>query len=341
MKTQRVVVVGAGIAGLVTSLELATRGVEVIVVERADHPGGKMREIRIGDARIDAGPTVFTMRWVFEEIFAAAASSLAEHLTLKPVRTLARHAWSEYERLDLFADVDESAAAIGEFSGVAEARRYREFCARARGIFDTLEEPFLRAPGPSLPGLVRRAGLHGLGKLWRISPFATLWRALGEHFHDVRLRQLFARYATYCGSSPFLAPATLMLVAHVEREGVWLVEGGMHSVAVALARLAAARGACFRYGAEVGEVFLRGSRVGGVMLATGERIEADAVVVNADVAAVAASRFGHQIAAAVAPVPPAARSLSALTWAMVAACEGFPRCTDGRIVRAARRRQPA
>ncbi|MGH8702302.1 MAG: phytoene desaturase family protein, partial [Burkholderiales bacterium] len=215
-------------------------------------------------------------------------------------------------------------AAIGEFSGVAEARRYREFCARARRIFDTLEEPFIRAPEPSLRGLVRRAGLHGLGNLWRISPFATLWRALGDYFHDVRLRQLFARYATYCGSSPFLAPATLMLVAHVEREGVWLVEGGMHSVAVALARLATARGACFRYSAEVAEVFLRGSRVGGVMLATGERIEADAVVVNADVAAVAASRFGHQIAAAVAPVPPAARSLSAVTWAMVVACEGFP-----------------
>ena len=70
-----------------------------------------------------------------------------------------------------------------------------------------------------------------------ISPFDTLWQALGAHFNDPRLRQLFARYATYCGSSPFLAPATLMLVAHVEREGVWYVEGGMRRLADALVKL--------------------------------------------------------------------------------------------------------
>jgi 1-hydroxycarotenoid 3,4-desaturase len=78
-----------------------------------------------------------------------------------------------------------------------------------------------------------------------VSPFVSLWRALGDHFRDRRLRQLFGRYATYCGSSPFLAPATLMMIAHVEREGVGIVEGGMYQIAEALARLAAARGAKF------------------------------------------------------------------------------------------------
>ncbi len=96
---------------------------------------------------------------------------------------------------------------------------------------------------------MRHAGVGGLPNLLRISPFATMWDELGKYFRDPRLRQLFGRYATYCGSSPFAAPATLMLVAHVELDGVWRVEGGMHRLARALAELAQARGATFLYGA--------------------------------------------------------------------------------------------
>ncbi len=172
--------------------------------------------------------------------------------------------------------------------------------------------------------LVRAAGLRGLGELWRISPFDTLWRALGQNFNDRRLRQLFGRYATYAGSSPFLAPATLMLVAHVEQEGVWFVEGGMHRVAVALAEVAARQGAAFRYDAEVKEICVRDGTATGVVLASGERIEADAVIANADTAALATGKFGPAAVSAVAASTASERSLSAMTWALVARAEGFP-----------------
>jgi len=324
VRTSRVAVIGAGVAGLVTALELAAQGLDVTVIERAAAPGGKMRQVAIGDARIDAGPTVFTMRWVFEEVFAAAGASLADHVTLVPAETLARHAWSDHERLDLFADIDRSADAIGAFAGAAEAKGYRAFTERARQIYRTVEGPFIRNARPSPLALVRDGGIGGLSGLWSIAPFATMWRELGNYFHDPRLRQLFGRYATYCGSSPFLAPATLMLVAHVEQDGLWLVEGGMHQVAVALARLAQARGATFRYGAEAAEVLTAGGRVTGVRLANGERIEADAVVVNADAAAVATGMLGRGIAGAVPKLPRSARSLSAVTWSLVAETEGFP-----------------
>jgi 1-hydroxycarotenoid 3,4-desaturase len=317
-------VIGAGIAGLTAAVELAARGLAVTVVERAERPGGKMREIEIGGARLDAGPTVFTLRRVFEEIFADAGASLADHVTLRPVDVLARHAWSADERLDLFVDRDRSADAIGTFAGPAEARRFRAFCDHARRIYVTLEQPFIRAPQPSLKGLIGGVGLRGLGSLWHIKPFETMWTALGDYFHDPRLRQLFGRYATYCGSSPYLAPATLMLVAHVELEGVWLVEGGMHRLAVALAELASRLGATFRYGTEVREVVVSGGRVAGVEFTTGERLPADAVVANADVAAVAGGYLGRGIANAIPPVRRSARSLSAVTWSLVAEAEGFP-----------------
>jgi 1-hydroxycarotenoid 3,4-desaturase len=324
MRAKRVVVVGAGVAGLVAAIELAVRGVEVIVLERGAAPGGKLREVDVAGARVDAGPTVFTMRWVLEEIFETAGTSLAEHLALRPVGILARHAWSDRERLDLFADVDRSAEAIGDFAGPAEGKSYREFSERARRIHDTLERPFLRSGRPTPLSLVRAAGFTGLGNLWRIEPFATLWAVLGDYFKDPRLRQLFGRYATYCGSSPFLCPATLMLIAHAERDGVWLVEGGMFRIAEALSQLARRHGATVRCGAEVDEILLDGTHVAGVTLSTGERIEAGVIVVNADPSAIASGRLGAAAAQAVPEVPRSARSLSALTWALVARTDGFP-----------------
>lgn len=321
----RVAVIGAGVAGLSAALLLAARGAEVTVLDRAEAPGGKMRQVLTGGRPVDAGPTVFTLRPILEEIYADAGASLADELTLHPARVLARHAWDGSPgRMDLFADAAESEAEIGRFAGRAEARGFRAFCARARDIWEALERPFVRGQRPSPLSLMARAGLSGLPGLLRISPFATLWPALAEHFQDPRLQALFGRYATYCGSSPFASPATLMLIAHVEQEGVWYVEGGMHAVARSLARLAAARGASLRYGAEVSEVLVEGGRAAGLRLASGERIAADAVVCNADTAAFAAGLFGAAARSAAPPIAEADRSLSAITWCMAARCEGFP-----------------
>jgi len=324
MRRGRVAIVGAGIAGLVAAVELARAGHEVHVFERQATPGGKMRQISAGGRPIDAGPTVFTMRWVFERIFGDAGKSFSDEVQAEPLRLLARHAWSETERLDLFASVEESADAIGAFSGPREAEGFRSFVARARDIYNTLEEPFIRSPQPSPISLALSAGLKGIGDMWRISPFSTLWSALGDHFRDPRLRQLFGRYATYCGSSPFDAPATLMLVAHVEQDGVWIIKDGMHALAKALERIAKENGAVFSYDTEVEEVLGLAGRVSGVRLRNGEVVEADSVIVNADCAAVAAGLFGAGVASTVSQLRRDQRSLSAMTWVMNARTEGFP-----------------
>ena len=321
MGQRRVAVVGAGIGGLVAALDLAVAGHQVTVLERQPAPGGKMRQVQLGGAAIDAGPTVFTMRWVFEDIFAAAGTSLDEHLTLHPAAILARHAWGPGEQLDLYADTDRTADAIGAFAGAREQAGFRAFTAQARRIYGVLDKPFLRAGLPTPLSLVQAAGMRDM---LGISPFTTLMSALHTHFADPRLRQLFGRYATYCGSSPYLAPATLMLVAHVERDGVWLVQGGMHRLAAALASLAAAHGAVLRYGAAAQAITAEAGRASGVTLAGGEHLAADAVVLNADAASLAAGCFGTAASGAVPPVPPAQRSLSAVTWALHARTAGFP-----------------
>lgn len=323
-KTPRALIIGAGIGGLSSALELAARGVEVLVLEAASSPGGKMRQIVLDGRAIDAGPTVLTMRWVFEELFEDVGESFADHVTLQPADVLARHAWHDGGRLDLFADIERSADAIGAFSGTGEAARFRAFCERARTTYATLENSFIRARQPTPLSLTRSAGLKGLSDLWRISPFTSLWSALGNYFRDERLRQLFGRYATYCGSSPFDAPATLMLVAHVEQAGVWLVKDGMHSLAVALEACATKKGAAVRYDSAVREIRVERGAVHGVTLATGEEIAADLVIVNADAAAVASGLFGAAVKAAVPTLSPTSRSLSAVTLSMLATTSGFP-----------------
>ncbi len=324
MSDQTVIVIGAGVGGLTSALRLAARGMRVVVLERAARPGGKMRRVRVGAKEIDAGPTVFTMRWVFDRLFDAVGEALDAHLVLRPADVLARHAWQDGARLDLFADIDRSAEAVAAFSGPAEADGYRRFCAESKEIFRMLKDPFLCKPAPHLGGMVRDFGVGGLGAMRRMQPFSNMWRGLSKHFRDPRLRQLFGRYATYCGSSPFQAPATLMLVAHVEQDGVWYVQGGIYGVADALVRLIEARGGEVRCNAAVSEILVENGRAAGVRLESGDRLDADAVVMNGDAAALAAGLLGAGVQRAAPAVDPRARSLSAMTWLLDARVRGFP-----------------
>ncbi len=317
----RLVVIGAGVGGLAAAIAAAARGLEVTLVERAAAPGGKMRQVTVDGRAFDAGPTVFTMKWVFDALCAEAGTTLEARLGLRRAETLARHAWTDGSRLDLFADPARSADAIAAFAGPAEARGFAAFRRDATRIYAALKDSFIAAQRPNPLELTRRAGLRELGA---IKPFSSLWQALGGYFADPRLRQLFARYATYCGSSPFAAPATLMLVAQVEMDGVWLVEGGLHGLARALAELAAEQGVRLRYASEAAEILTAGGRVSGVRLADGEVLPAEAVVFNGDVAALGQGLLGAAARHA-APAPPAAaRSLSALVWTLRGRPRGLP-----------------
>ena len=325
LRDKHVVVVGAGVGGLVSALLMAHRGVRVTLVESAAAPGGKMRQVNVGGALVDSGPTVFTMRWVFEQIFAQVGCNLNDMVKLQPLDILCRHAWrSTDKRLDLFTDVARSADAIAQFSSPAEALRFKAFCQKAKDIYRHLEGPYIRSSRPSMLGMGADLYPSGLAALASLGPFASLWQSLGHYFHDPRLRQLFGRYATYCGASPWAAPATLMLVAHVELDGVWSVEGGMHALAKAIAAQATLEGATLRYSTPCQRILVRDGRACGVELAGGEQLQADAVVFNGDASALALGLLGSGAKCAAKNTPLAKRSLSAVTWSVNAPTSGFP-----------------
>jgi 1-hydroxycarotenoid 3,4-desaturase len=320
----RALVIGAGIGGLSAAATLAARGLDVTVLERAATPGGKMRSLSPAGRPMDAGPTVFTMKWVFDELFDACGADFDAAVGLTPVRRLARHGWTDGARFDLMADPDAAREEVARFAGPAEAARYDAFRGRVRRIHDALERPFIAAQKPGMAALLARVGPARLGALFETTPFRSMASALAGSFRDPRLRQLFGRYATYCGSSPYAAPATLMLVAHVELAGVWLVDGGMRRLAQAVEGLARARGARFRYGAHVEEILTEGGRAVGARLSGGEVLRAGVVVCNGDAGAVAAGLLGAGARPAAAPVPRGERSISAYVWSADAPTEGFP-----------------
>lgn len=319
-------IIGAGIGGLAAGITLAAAGRSVLVLERGAVPGGKVAAIPLGGLAVDAGPGAMSLRPVFEALFEAADTRLDRHLHLTRLPLLGRHLWPDGSRLDLPSDAAAAESAIGAFAGPAAARGYRDFMARAAKCWAALEKPFLTVQRPGALALGAQAGMRGL---LGTSPFGTLWDALGEHFADPRLRQVFSRLSTYVGTSPLVAPATLMLVAQVEAGGLWAIEGGMARLPQAMADVAAAKGVRFRHGADVAGLRVAGGRIAGVTLRDGEVIDFAQVILNADPATLAAGHLGAAAARAVPAMTPRERSFSGISWAMAGRAEGLdlPRLT--------------
>jgi 1-hydroxycarotenoid 3,4-desaturase len=193
-----VVIVGGGIAGLVSALELAIAGVEVTLLEKDSRVGGKLYSVNVNGANVDSGPTVFTMRWVFDALFEKAGTRLEEELIVHRAEILARHAWSKSERLDLFACHEQSAQAIRDFAGPAEADRFIRFCRQAQTTYRTLEAAYIRSERPTIASMHQDIGFSGLKVLWDLGMFQSLSRtppiAARRHFrrpqHSCSLQKL-------------------------------------------------------------------------------------------------------------------------------------------------------
>jgi phytoene desaturase len=278
-RTDRVVVVGAGLAGLATALRLRGAGREVTVVERGPGPGGRAGVVRRGGYVLDTGPSVFTAPGILEDTLAAVGEKLADRLELAPLSTTYRAQFADGSQVDVHADPDAFAAEVARLAGPAEADNLRRYLADLAALYrlqlSTFIDRNLDSPldllGPELVALARRGG------------FGRLSRHVARAFGDERLRRLFSFQALYAGVSPFRALAAYAVIAQLDiGAGVWHPVGGIGAVPRALAAAAADAGVGLRYGAPVAELEVRGDRVAAVRLGDGDRLPADAVVVTTD-----------------------------------------------------------
>ncbi len=316
-----VLVIGAGMAGLAAAARLAHAGCAVTVLERHATPGGKIRSLASPAGPVATGPTVLTLRPVFDALFEALGERLDAHLHLVRQTTIARHFWPDGSTLDLHDDPDANERAIRDFAGGRAAQQFRAFDRRARTLFEAFDAPVMQAARPSLASLGLRIARQPR-LLAAMAPFSSLAALLTASFDDPRLCQLFGRYATYVGGSPYAAPALLALIWHAEASGVWAIDGGMERLAQVLAAIASERGATFRYGVHVERIEARGGAVTGVTLASGEQLPARAVLFNGDPRALATGALGPACATVAPQTRSAPRSLSADVWAFAARASG-------------------
>ena len=316
-----VAIIGAGIGGLAAAIRLAAAGQSVTVFEAAEAPGGKMRSLPSCAGPVDAGPTVLTLRGVFDALFAAAGTRLEDHLRLIPQPLLARHFWSDGAQLDLYADPEASTNAIRAFAGPLAAIEFQSFQAHSAALMAAFDGSMMRAARPQ--ALAAAGAALRNPALWpALMTGRSLAADLARRFTDPRLRQLFGRYATYVGGAPDRSPAVLALIWQAEAAGVWAVAGGMHRLAQALEGLARAQGAAFRYRTPIARFEAADGRLSALITTQGERVPCRRAVFNGDPAALADGFLGADAARALPRRAAHPRSLSARVWSFAARVTG-------------------
>ncbi|MCC6873126.1 MAG: phytoene desaturase [Sandaracinaceae bacterium] len=281
-----VAVVGAGLGGLSSAIHLAARGYSVTVLEAGEGPGGKAGVTHVGGLELDTGPSLLTLPDVFDETLRAAGTSLAEEVTLRELSPAFLYLWPDGTRLALERDPQASLDRVREALGGEAASDLQSFMRYAERIWREAAPRFVRGPAPSLRQLLALSSLRAMAA---IDPLRTMAQAIDAQVRSPHLRDVLWRYATYNGSDPRRAPATLSCIAHVDlAEGGLGGEGGVAALVRALVRAGERLGVRYRFGARVQAIEIERSisrsHVRGVRLAGGERVRAAAVVANADVA---------------------------------------------------------
>ncbi len=284
-----VIVIGAGLGGLSAAIRLAAAGRHVVIFERNQDVGGKLAEWSQDGFRWDTGPSVLTMRPVLEELFAAAGHRADEYLELLTVDPLTRYYFPDGIRLDICRDLANTLQGIGRIKP-RDVDGYLRFLAKAARLHRLTSPVFTFGPPPSLKSLGRIPPFAIPGVA--IQALQSLHQSIRSDISSPHLRQLLGRFATYVGSSPYLASAVLAVIAHVElNEGICYVRGGMHVLGQALEKMARSLGVEIYTGKEVTSILCSRNSGGrlqarGVKLQGGDSILADVVLANLDVTTV-------------------------------------------------------
>jgi phytoene desaturase len=279
MKSKSVIVIGAGVGGIVAAAHLARQGLNVTVLEKNAHAGGRCDRFSRDGHHFDAGPTLLVMPLLYEAEFAALGTPLHEALDLQRVDPTYHLVFDDGSKLALTSDMrsmQEQLEAFqpGSFPGLL---RYMEEGHRHYhlGVERLVNRDFRKAS--------EFFRVENIPLLYQLKPLANHYRNMSAYFDDPRLKAAFTFQDVYMGLSPFEAPATFSMMPYTElAHGVWYPKGGMYSIVEALTELAQRAGVTFEYNASVARIDVNGAQARGVVLSDGGHLTADVVLANAD-----------------------------------------------------------
>jgi len=274
---QRAVIIGSGFGGLAAGVRLAARGWDVTVLERHDQPGGRARVFRENGFVFDAGPTVITAPFLFEELWSLCGKKLADEIDLRPVDPFYRIRFHDGGVFDYAGDPARMREQIAKLSP-DDVEGYERFVAMSEEIFRVGFERLAHVPFGSWRDMARI-----VPEMVKLESYRTVYGLVSKFVKNEKLRQVLSFHPLLVGGNPFNTTSIYSLIPYLERKwGVHFPMGGTGALVQGLVGLLEGQGGRIRYGATVGEIVVEGSRARGVRLEDGETIEAEIVVSNAD-----------------------------------------------------------
>jgi phytoene desaturase len=271
------IVIGSGFGGLAAALRLLARGYRVTVLEKLDAPGGRGYQIRQDGFTFDAGPTIITAPFLFEELWALFGRRMQDDIDLKSVSPFYEVCFADGEKFRVSADPEAMRAEVARFNP-PDVAGFERFLKRSEEIYRLGFMPMGDAPFNSLLDMAKVAP-----NLLRLEGHRSVYRVVSKYISDERLRTVFSFHPLLIGGSPFRASSIFCLISYLERQfGVHYAIGGMGALVRGLAGLLESQGGSLRLKSEVEEIVVKDGAATGVRLTSGETIEARIVVSNAD-----------------------------------------------------------
>ena len=278
----KIVVIGAGVGGMAAAARLAKQGHQVTIYEASDRTGGKCRTEWIGDYAFDTGPSLLTLPAIYKDFFIKTGPRLEKVLSVSAVDPSFTYNFADGMRVDFVnLDLPKTCAAIDDALGVDAGNAWHSLMQRAEAMWDISRIPFIQSELTSIWSLLKRRDL--IMGIRQIAPFKSLRKVTREYTKDKHIQMIIDRYATYTGSDPRKAPAALLTIAFVESSfGAWNLAGGIGQLSVALQDRCALLGVDIQTNSPVAKINTKSGVVSGITLSTGQVIDAQIVVANAD-----------------------------------------------------------
>lgn len=274
-------IIGSGIGGIAIAIRLALQGHDITVFEKNGYPGGKIAEDKTSGYRFDMGPSLFTMPAFVNELFELAGRDTYEYFRYKKLDVLCKYYFEDGTVITASQDVEKFAQEI-ENKTLDNRQSVLDYLARAEKIYDITSGVFIHRALHKFSNIYNKQYLKAFLRFGSIDAFTTMHRRNIKDFQDPKTQQLFNRYATYVGSNPYKAPATLNMISHLEHnEGAYFPEKGMYSIIRALYKLALEMNVHFRFNAPVEKIRINGKRAEGLE-SSGEYFPFDLIVSDAD-----------------------------------------------------------